>query len=205
MAGIPLDVPESLQHYHRHKTHSAAIDQVISKKGKAEADFDWETLDLFYQSHLSAEITRYDNWRFLLDANRLVWGEAVRNFAGRFKECEPSFYAQENTIQNAWDEQCLYLSLVPGADTRILEGLLGCWLDGSHMRLWMWFRDNNDSYPSNNWKLGENWDVKSHEWERHTAWDLKTDAVDLSKQDTLDLSGLKAAADDAIKVAKENI
>ncbi|AKJ95331.1 hypothetical protein TVD_08140 [Thioalkalivibrio versutus] len=202
-----LEVPESLQRYHGSRIHRSAIDLVIVKKGMAEAEFDWDSLDLFYQSYLSAEITRYDNWKFLLEANRLIWGKELPDFGGSLKECSTTYYERENSAQYAWEEQSLYRSLVRPDEISVgpEEALIGCWLDGPFLRLFMWLRETGDSYSSNDWSLGDKWEVKHYDSERRTARGLKKEYVNLSKAKRLDLVDLKAAADDAIALIKENI
>lgn len=205
MSKTEINIPESLQNYYGNQVHRSAVDQVLAQNGKPHTDFDWDTLDLFYQSWISAEITRYDHWWFHMEVNKRIWGEAIPLLHGMLKESAPSGYENENTLDYAWAGG-LYRYLLPDEGYKgVTEAILGCWIDDSNLRLWMWVRADDDSYPSDQWVLGDLWEKNPYQSDRYTSRQLKGDELDLSKNTTIDLSRLKKAAEDAIKKFKANL
>lgn len=194
-----LPVPETVQQYHASADHRRTIDLVLEHEGMAPADLDWDELRQYFHTWLRAEQTRLDAWDLLLAANRHLWGHSLPTFGGRLRECDPLYYDRDNSVRSAWDEQALYRFLVPedGSSTRIQEALLGCWVDGGYLRLWLWFMDADQSCPSSYLDLGRGWDPDPHNDERYTAYALNTEAVHLSSP-ALDVSDLQQAADDAM-------
>jgi len=194
-----LEVPETVQQYHGDADHRRTVDLVLEHEGIAPGGLDWDELSQYFRTWLMAEQTRLDNWELLLAANRRLWGEDAPTFGGRLRECDPAYYDRENSVRSAWEEQALYRFLVPedGSSTRIREALLGCWIDGGYLRLWLWFMDADQSCPSSGLDLGRGWEPLPFNDERYSAPILITEGVHLSRA-MLDLGNLKQASEEAL-------